>query len=184
MLQQLVAQLRLPDVHFIGHVTNEELTAFYDVADLFLCASEHEGFCVPLDRGVPQARAGAGLRGHGGARDAWTAAACSTTTKDPVHVARAHRRDRRRDADLQDRILAGAGRRARSAAGAATSTARCSASSSGRCDAAAPAHPAWRSTSGISSRRAETLEELREYRPGRSTRRCPTAARPVTGPAR
>jgi hypothetical protein len=29
-------------------VTNEELTALYDVADLFLCASEHEGFCVPL----------------------------------------------------------------------------------------------------------------------------------------
>ena len=28
----------------------EELTAFYDLADLFLCASEHEGFCVPLVR--------------------------------------------------------------------------------------------------------------------------------------
>lgn len=48
MLQQLVAALRLPDVHFLGHVTNEELTAVYDVADVFLCASEHEGFCVPL----------------------------------------------------------------------------------------------------------------------------------------
>ena len=35
-------------VHFIGHVSDEELVAFYDVADLFLCASEHEGFCVPL----------------------------------------------------------------------------------------------------------------------------------------
>jgi glycosyltransferase involved in cell wall biosynthesis len=35
-------------VHFLGHVSNEELTALYDVADLFLCASEHEGFCVPL----------------------------------------------------------------------------------------------------------------------------------------
>jgi glycosyltransferase involved in cell wall biosynthesis len=29
-------------------VSNEELTAYYDVADLFVCASEHEGFCVPL----------------------------------------------------------------------------------------------------------------------------------------
>ena len=48
MLHQLVAQLGVPDVHFLGHVSNEELTAFYDVADLFLCASEHEGFCVPL----------------------------------------------------------------------------------------------------------------------------------------
>jgi glycosyltransferase involved in cell wall biosynthesis len=35
-------------VHFLGHVSNEELTALYDVADLFLCASEHEGFCVPI----------------------------------------------------------------------------------------------------------------------------------------
>jgi glycosyltransferase involved in cell wall biosynthesis len=48
MLQQLVARLGLQDVHFTGHVSNEELTAYYDVADVFLCASEHEGFCVPL----------------------------------------------------------------------------------------------------------------------------------------
>jgi glycosyltransferase involved in cell wall biosynthesis len=48
MLQQLVARLGVPDVHFTGHVSNEELTAYYDVADVFLCASEHEGFCVPL----------------------------------------------------------------------------------------------------------------------------------------
>jgi glycosyltransferase involved in cell wall biosynthesis len=48
MLQALVAKLGTPDVHFLGHVSNEELTALYDVADLFLCASEHEGFCVPL----------------------------------------------------------------------------------------------------------------------------------------
>lgn len=48
MLQALVARLGTPDVHFLGHVSNEELSALYDVADLFLCASEHEGFCVPL----------------------------------------------------------------------------------------------------------------------------------------
>lgn len=48
MLHDLVARLRVPDVHFTGHVSNEELTAYYDVADVFLCASEHEGFCVPL----------------------------------------------------------------------------------------------------------------------------------------
>jgi glycosyltransferase involved in cell wall biosynthesis len=48
MLHQLVATLGTPDVHYSGHVSNEELTAYYDVADLFLCASEHEGFCVPL----------------------------------------------------------------------------------------------------------------------------------------
>ena len=48
MLQALVARLGTPDVHFLGHVSNEQLTALYDVADLFLCASEHEGFCVPI----------------------------------------------------------------------------------------------------------------------------------------
>ena len=48
MLHALVARLGTPDVHFLGHVSNEELSALYDVADLFLCASEHEGFCVPI----------------------------------------------------------------------------------------------------------------------------------------
>lgn len=47
-LNELVAELDLSDVHFTGHVSDEELVAFYEVADLFLCTSEHEGFCVPL----------------------------------------------------------------------------------------------------------------------------------------
>lgn len=47
-LRALVAKLGVQDVHILGQVTNEALTAIYDVADLFLCASEHEGFCVPL----------------------------------------------------------------------------------------------------------------------------------------
>jgi L-malate glycosyltransferase len=48
MVQSVAARLGTPDVHFAGHVSNEELIAYYEVADLFLCASEHEGFCVPL----------------------------------------------------------------------------------------------------------------------------------------
>ena len=47
-LNHLVTTLGLSHVHFTGHITDEELVAYYDVADLFLCASEHEGFCVPL----------------------------------------------------------------------------------------------------------------------------------------
>jgi glycosyltransferase involved in cell wall biosynthesis len=47
-LHTLAATLGVQDVHIFGQVTNEALTALYDVADLFLCASEHEGFCVPL----------------------------------------------------------------------------------------------------------------------------------------
>ena len=48
MLQGLISKLGTPDVHFLGHVSNEQLSGLYEVADLFLCASEHEGFCVPL----------------------------------------------------------------------------------------------------------------------------------------
>jgi glycosyltransferase involved in cell wall biosynthesis len=48
MLQNLIDRLGAPDVHFLGHVSNAELTAYYELADVFLCASEHEGFCVPL----------------------------------------------------------------------------------------------------------------------------------------
>ncbi len=48
LLQQLRSRLGTPDVFLVGHVSDEELTAYYDVADVFLCASEHEGFCVPL----------------------------------------------------------------------------------------------------------------------------------------
>ena len=47
-LHAFAARLGADDVHILGHVTNEELTALYDVADVFLCASEHEGFCVPI----------------------------------------------------------------------------------------------------------------------------------------
>src|SRR4051794_25838938 len=47
-LHHLIATIGASQVHFIGHVSDEELVAFYEVADLFLCASEHEGFCVPI----------------------------------------------------------------------------------------------------------------------------------------
>jgi glycosyltransferase involved in cell wall biosynthesis len=47
-LHQLVGRLGTSQVHFAGHVSDEELVAFYEIADLFLCASEHEGFCVPI----------------------------------------------------------------------------------------------------------------------------------------
>jgi len=103
-LHQLVARLGVEDVHILGQVTNEELTALYDVADLFLCASEHEGFCVPLIESfykhVPVL--------------AYAATAVPVTmdgggvlydTKDPFEIARlmAAMLD---DADVEDAILA------------------------------------------------------------------------------
>jgi glycosyltransferase involved in cell wall biosynthesis len=48
MLHDFIARLGVSDVHLQGHVSNEELVAYYNVADVFVCASEHEGFCVPL----------------------------------------------------------------------------------------------------------------------------------------
>ncbi|MCH4031537.1 MAG: glycosyltransferase family 4 protein [Lachnospiraceae bacterium] len=36
------------DVKFTGHISFADLLAWYRCADVFLCLSEHEGFCVPL----------------------------------------------------------------------------------------------------------------------------------------
>ena len=36
------------DVIFPGHIKFDEILAYYHIADVFLCMSEHEGFCVPL----------------------------------------------------------------------------------------------------------------------------------------
>jgi glycosyltransferase involved in cell wall biosynthesis len=47
-LQDMAAALRLRDVVFTGHVDDAELRTYYGLAHLFLCLSEHEGYCVPL----------------------------------------------------------------------------------------------------------------------------------------
>ena len=104
-LHALVATLDATHVHFIGHVPDAELVAFYDCADLFLCASEHEGFCVPLVEAfykqvpvlayaataVPATMDGAGVL---------------FADKDPVHVATLMDAILS-DASLQDRIVDG-----------------------------------------------------------------------------
>jgi glycosyltransferase involved in cell wall biosynthesis len=47
-LVRLVDDLALKDVILTGHVDTDDLAAYYQVADLYVCLSEHEGFCVPL----------------------------------------------------------------------------------------------------------------------------------------
>lgn len=47
-LQGFIAELKLKDVYFTGHVSFQELLAYYQACDVFVCMSEHEGFCVPL----------------------------------------------------------------------------------------------------------------------------------------
>jgi glycosyltransferase involved in cell wall biosynthesis len=105
-LHHLIESLSLTtDVHLTGEVSDEELTAYYDVADLFLCASEHEGFCVPLieafykevpvlafaSTAVPSTMDGAGVLYE---------------RKDPIHVAGLMDAVLS-DAAVADRIVAG-----------------------------------------------------------------------------
>ncbi len=47
-LRSLVSRLQVAGVHFPGHVSDPEMMAYYRLAHLYLCQSEHEGFCVPL----------------------------------------------------------------------------------------------------------------------------------------
>jgi glycosyltransferase involved in cell wall biosynthesis len=47
-LRALTVQLDLPGVIFTGHVTASQLVAYYRLARVFVCMSEHEGFCLPL----------------------------------------------------------------------------------------------------------------------------------------
>ncbi len=47
-LLSLAREWRLRDVHFLGSVPQNVLNAVYRVADVFVCMSEHEGFCIPL----------------------------------------------------------------------------------------------------------------------------------------
>ncbi len=47
-LKKYTEILGLDDVIFTGHVTFDEILAYYRAADIFLCMSQHEGFCVPL----------------------------------------------------------------------------------------------------------------------------------------
>jgi glycosyltransferase involved in cell wall biosynthesis len=57
-LAAFIDELGLGDaVSVTGSVSPEELESYYRSADVFVCASEHEGFCVPLveamGHGVP-----------------------------------------------------------------------------------------------------------------------------------
>ncbi len=41
-------ELGLENVYFAGSVPQDQLNAYYSISDLFLCMSEHEGFCIPV----------------------------------------------------------------------------------------------------------------------------------------
>lgn len=43
-----IKKLGVEDVIFPGHISFSAILSYYRIADVFLCMSEHEGFCVPL----------------------------------------------------------------------------------------------------------------------------------------
>ena len=47
-LKRYADALMVEDVIFTGHISFKAILAYYRVADVLLCMSEHEGFCVPL----------------------------------------------------------------------------------------------------------------------------------------
>ncbi len=48
-LRRLISKLQLREaVTFVGSVADSELRALYENSDVYLCMSEHEGFCLPL----------------------------------------------------------------------------------------------------------------------------------------
>jgi glycosyltransferase involved in cell wall biosynthesis len=75
MLRMLAGDWEMPNVCFEGFASAAGLQAYYRVADLYVSASEHEGYCLPLVEamghgapvlaravgGVPEAMDGAGV---------------------------------------------------------------------------------------------------------------------------
>lgn len=47
-LQYIIDSLEIPDVHFAGFVPDGKMGDYYENASLFLCMSQHEGFCIPV----------------------------------------------------------------------------------------------------------------------------------------
>jgi len=47
-LQNMVGALQVKNVHFTGHIPDEELISYFKLAHLYLHMSEHEGFCAPV----------------------------------------------------------------------------------------------------------------------------------------
>lgn len=47
-LDTYIKENSIQNVIFTGHISDAERNAYYEAADVFLCMSEHEGFCIPL----------------------------------------------------------------------------------------------------------------------------------------
>lgn len=47
-LKKYIEARKIENVNYYNHVSNEELDKLYRSSDIYLCMSEHEGFCIPL----------------------------------------------------------------------------------------------------------------------------------------
>ena len=110
-LQELVRELRVDEVVFTGQVDDDELYAYYRLADVFLCLSEHEGFGVPLQEamhfGLPVDRLRRGRRARDAARRRAAAAGQEPGARGrgarPRHARRRPAARARRLAEARDR---------------------------------------------------------------------------------
>ncbi len=163
MLHGLIARLDAGDVHLVGHVSNEELAAYYEIADVFVSASEHEGFCVPLiesfHMGVPVLAYAATA-----VPSTMDGAGVLYTNKDPMHVA-ALINAVVDDPEMRERIIDGqyAALDRLEARDFAGTLLRSHGSACWRRRAASTRR--WHSTSGIRSSAPKKYDEIKQYRP-------------------
>ena len=66
MLRMMAGDLDIPNVCLEGFASQAGISAYYQVSDLYVCTSEHEGYCLPLleamYKGLPVvSRAGGGI---------------------------------------------------------------------------------------------------------------------------
>jgi len=47
-LLDMVERLNVRNVHFTGHIPEDELISYFKLSDIYLHMSEHEGFCAPV----------------------------------------------------------------------------------------------------------------------------------------
>ena len=104
---RLISELGLESsIEIVGPVTEAELLAYWQTADVFVCLSEHEGFCIPVVEAMT----------HGVPVVAYNAAAVPETVgdagiviseKDPASVVRAVLDATRKDEEHERRRQAG-----------------------------------------------------------------------------
>jgi L-malate glycosyltransferase len=115
-MERFIGSLGLEaSVHITGPVGPGELEAYFRNADAFVCASDHEGFCVPvveaMAHGVPVVAAFAGPYGGGAVPETVADAGLLLDSKDPLRFATAVHRTVT-DRELRERLRSAGLRRA------------------------------------------------------------------------